>query len=265
MPAPKICLTKETPTVDSGDSTAAATGSSLNNTLSTQRPLRYYESSVAVSTATDVSFNLGSAVDVGAIFIDNINVSSNDIEIYEKATSNPFTAGTLLATVTPLQDKKTGRYKYIYERSATTTRQWYGIRIKANATLTEGTVARIGAVTFCSRANYIDLVGGYQYPMEYTVIKPMKENKFSGGSVEPVSLGSRYVTLQLPVVDFLKKSQQSNVLDIVQQEVSTLVFFENNSDLENVYTCYVKSAKSTKITYKLKEVLATSFELIEAI
>lgn len=265
MPSPKISLTTLSPTINS--STAAATGTTSGNILEKTKPLRYYEStSNPVSAPTDISFNLGSQVDVGAVFIDSVNVSSAHMGIWAHATNtNPFVGSNELEVTAPVLDRKTGRYKYFWERSSTTPKQYFGLRFTSGATITEGSAVRVGSVTFIARTNYLDVPGGYQYPLNYAVTKPQVANKFIGGTIEPVSVGERYVKLKLPVVDYIRDTQQTAVLDILSNELSPIVFFENNSELEKAYTFFLESSSSSKIAYKNQEVLSVTFTFIEAI
>jgi len=222
---------------------------------------------VSLGTNTDIYFDLGSVVDVGAVFIDNVNVSSADVGMWSHSTlSTVFSSGSNdLPVVAPVLDRKTGRYKYFWERSQTDAKQYFGLRIAAGATVTEGSAARIGAVTFIARTNYLDLPGGYQYPLDYEVIKPQVVNRFLGGTIEPVSVGSRFVKLALPVVDYIRETQQTGILNILSNELTPVTFFENNSELEKAYTFFIESSKSSKIKYKNQEVLSVSFVFTETL
>ena len=109
----KLALNPSSTTVAHADTTASSQADrGKDNLILIDKPLRVYESSVTLGTATSMHFDMGSANTLGAVFIDNINVTSAHVQVHSGTTSGATTTHhTSGGNLTPVLDRRTGRYK----------------------------------------------------------------------------------------------------------------------------------------------------------
>jgi len=264
----KIALNPSSTTVAHSDTTASSQADrGKDNLVLIDKPLRVYESSVtASSTATSMHFDMGSANVLGAIFVDNINVTSNDVQIHSGTTS---AATTTLhhGSLQPVLDKRTGRYKLFYEPGANNHRYWR-VEILSGATLLgTDTKVKCGGVTLIETAKYIDFPAG-NYPLTYTIQSPQITNKFPGGATESIGIGERFVSFSTPNIDYIRGTQEDTILDILDNELLPITFYENDGGTGSecrAYTCKLVSAKPQKVTYKTQSTTQMTFSFTECI
>jgi len=268
----KIALNPGSTVTAHSDTTASTQADrGKDNLVLIDKPLRVYESSVtASSTATSMHFDMGSANTLGAIFIDNINVTSPHVQIWSGTGSDAttFEHTALADEITPVLDKRTGRYKYLFIPDSTKNHRYWRVEVIVGATLLgTDTKVKCGGVTLIETAKYIDFPAG-NYPLTYTIQSPQITNKFPGGATESIGIGERFVSFATPNIDYIRGTQEDTILDILDNELLPITFYENdgNTDFEcRAYTCKLVSAKPQKVTYKTQSTTQMTFSFTECI
>ncbi len=265
----KIALNPSSTTVAHSNTTASSQADrGKDNLILTDKPLRVYESSVTVGTTTSMYFDMGSSQPLGAIFIDNINVTSSHVQVYSGSTSAASDIHhTVGGNLTPKLDKRTGRYKLLYV-PGTNGYQYWRVEVATGATLTgTDTKVKCGGVTLIETALYIDFPAG-NYPLTYAIQSPQITNKFPGGATESISIGERFLSFTTPNIDYIRGTQEDTILEILQNELLPIVFYENDGGTDSecrAYTCKLASAKPQKVTYKTQATTQMAFSFTECI
>jgi hypothetical protein len=211
----------------------------------------------------------------GALLIDNVNFDNAKITIESGGNTSTTTGQTVSAA--PVLDKRTGRYKLLYTPTGENHRYWK-ITVASGATLGGVDVGnvQVGSIVLMQKwiagssgadALYQDFPAG-NYPLSYTIQSPQIVNKFPGGATESISIGERFVSFATPNIDYIRGTQEDTILDILQNELNPIVFYENDGGTGSTgraYVCKLVSAKPVKVTYKTQSTTQMSFSFTECI
>jgi hypothetical protein len=209
-------------------------------------------------------------ITLSGFFLDNVNFDSFETVTYRDdltgaGSTQPFTIN---------EDTRTGRRKAYctftapigFDADSSSTAK---IAFKVNPAATmygSQTKAEFGSITLIEDGKEPIFPYGHMKDMAININYPQVVNKFAGGNQEPISIGERFVDITLPALDFLRDTQESAIMDILQKEQTPVVFYENNDETQKVYTVRLDSAKAIRQTYKVSnEVFSVQLKFREVI
>lgn len=253
---PIFILSPETITIDSTASSAAQTGFALTNLTDYIHPLRTYRSSADPSgTNIELVIDLGSGIPkVDAIFIDNTNLESWVIQHSSTGTTTGFT--DWITGITASIDPLTGRAKVFVDAYDTSANSRY-IKLLATAQtpiLSPSTAARVGSIVIGTSGNVVSLPSKGVATITYTRNVPVETTEFQGGSVEHVQLGTPYLTIEFPDEPYIRETQEDEILDIINKNITPFVVYENQDYTNRAYVVRHNELE-TKVTYTVGQVL----------
>jgi len=246
----------------------------LVNVQDRTHPLRTFRTTDTAS-ASKVLMDVPSGTVLAGCFVDNVNFDGEvTFHTFNSALGNQLTVTADSAGKTIVKDPFTGRRKVYVRFDSTVTFNGSTIdkiRVIAGGSTTLAADAAYtagfewGAVTYVEEGNELGLEGGKINNISYSITDPQIVTKFPGGAIEPVEVGERFVTINIPSRDYLEDSQTA-ILDVFLNRTTPIIFFENDGNLGRAYTTRAVINKATKVQYKVTgEVFSLTIGLIETI
>lgn len=253
---PIFILTPETITVDATASSAAQTGFALTNLTDYTHPLRTYRSSAnPTSTAIELVIDLGAtSPKVDAIFIDNTNLANWKVQHSSTGTTTGFS--DWVTGITAEIDPLTSRAKVFIDTYDESQNSRY-IKLVASIQtpiLSPTNAGRVGSIVIGINGNVVSLPSNGVATIDYTRILPVETTEFKGGSVEHVQLGTPYLIIEFPEEPYIRATQEDEVLEIIQKNISPFVIYENQEYTNRAYVVRHNELE-TKTTYTVGQVL----------
>jgi hypothetical protein len=197
-----------------------------------------------VSGTTYVGADFGSAVTLGAIAIDNINLSSIKIQAAADSgfstsliDSGALTVGPFLperglfsdATGLPL-----ARYKLFYNLAGTSfaaaSRRYWRVLANTSTPIT-GAAGKmfVGSIAWCTA---ITTWGSGTSSYDETPLEATRTNEdFAGGGAEPVILGNGYCAITLGAAPGSRAALRAPMMELLRQGIGRyIVFYKNAGD-----------------------------------
>ena len=234
-----------------------ASGSDANfnkdNVLLYTRPNRVWKSSAAITVAgaatgntnrTYVGLDLGSALALVSIFVDNINITSVLVQ-----HSSDGTTWTTDSTATVMRNGDDGRYKFWLALTSWTFRY---IRLNANTTsTTDGqTLMQVGSIVVQSATTTWSTPGGLPFirtPLQASITNA---DGISGGR-DPVLTGNRYslLTVNQPAMPM---TMEDTILELLGYGMhAPFLFIRDDTDATLTEQAYIVRRVSTPGIEKL--------------
>lgn len=253
---PIFILTPETITIDSTASSAAQAGFALTNLTDYTHPLRTFRSSAdPAGVTTEFVIDLGASIPkVDAIFIDNTNLASWKIQHSSTGTTTGFS--DWVTGITASVDPLTSRAKVFIDTYDESPNSRYiklvaGIQTPISS---PADAARVGSIVIGTFGNVVNLPSKGVATIDYTRVLPAETTEFKGGAVEHVQLGTPYLLIEFPEEPYIRETQEEDVLDIIQKNISPFVVYENQDYTNRAYVVRHNELE-TKTTYTVGQVL----------
>jgi hypothetical protein len=182
-----------------------------------------------------IGLDLGSAKAIDAIVLDNMNFTSCKIQADAAATFDSGEGGEPeydSGAITISKDPRDQRYKLFYAVDQT-YRYWRCLVYTIGVVDDLGT-ASVGAM--CALTTYVTLSANPGFPYDTTV----KEPTINEGTGEPITLGHRYIQLDLASTNYDDAlTFESDLLTLLHiGKAQPIVIYRNNANTCEVYIMY---------------------------